>query len=265
MKNFHPPLRRRTAQRILDQDGMHTDEAVSMLLAAATRPSNSPLAGEELALSQFRAVTHPRPIPTTEGSMMSRMTRKIAAAPVAALGAGALILGGGGFALAASQGAVPFTGHDNRSDHAPAAKASTNPGQVTAASKRASHTPSPSDAPTEAADVATPAGTPSPSLRGLCKAFQAGALAKPKTSPAFAALTSAAGGQDQVATYCVTLLATPKAHPTQAATPTHPAKPAQAATPTKPAKPAQAATPTKKAHPTQAATPQRKPATTTAD
>ena len=218
MKKSRNPLTRREARRLLDRDRPCHDDALGMLLARAADPDASSMKGEHLVVAQFRAATHLGPVPATESSPMSKMTRKITAIPFAALGAGALILSGGGLALAASQGAVdvPFTGHDNRSDKAPAAKATLNPGQVKAASK----SPSPSARPTKDAEhTATPAGTPSPSLRGLCKAFQAGALAKSKTSPAFTALTSAAGGPDEVATYCVSLLATPKTKPA------HPAKP----------------------------------------
>lgn len=241
MKNSRKPLTRREAGRLLDRQQPREDDALGMVLARAADPVTSPMEGEQLAIARFRAAKHLGPVPATESSLMSRMTRKITAVPFAALGAGALILSGGGLALAASQGAVdvPFTGHDNRSDKAPAAKSTVNPGQAKAT------WPTPSAEPSKApGHTPTPAGTPSPSLRGLCKAFQAGALAKSKTSPAFAALTTAAGGQDQVATYCVDVLATPRTKPA------HPAKPTQAATPTRPAKPSQAATPTKKAHPT---------------
>ncbi|HEX6873485.1 MAG TPA: hypothetical protein VF163_20500 [Micromonosporaceae bacterium] len=55
------------------------------------------------------------------------------------------------------------------------------------------------------------AGTPSPSLHGLCTAFQAGAGSahgKALESPAFTALIDAAGGPDKVDAYCTDLLAT---------------------------------------------------------
>jgi hypothetical protein len=154
---------------------------------------------------------------------MTRITRKVAAAPAAALAAAALVLGGGGIALAASQGAVhvPFTGHDNRSDEAPAAAASVNPG-ITG-------TGVPSDDATADVDAtpdASPSATPSPSLDGLCVAFQAGAVDKAASNPAFTALQDAAGGADNVAAYCVTRIG----EPTHPAAPTHPAKPSQAET-----------------------------------
>jgi hypothetical protein len=58
-------------------------------------------------------------------------------------------------------------------------------------------------------------GTPSPSLNGLCTAFLAGAGAehgKALDSPAFTALITAAGGEDAVESFCVTLVATAPGH-----------------------------------------------------
>lgn len=177
---------------------------------------------------------------------MSRTVRKLLAVPAAGLAAAGVLVAGGGVAFAASQGAlhVPFTGHDNRSPEAPTAPASENPGL--------SQTHSPA---TPSADgTQTPSGTPSPSLDGLCQAFQAGANHNGEDNPAFAALTAAAGGADKVSAYCVDRIGpstkpTHPAKPTQAASPTHPAKPTQAASPTHPAKPTQAPTPPR---PTQA-------------
>lgn len=162
---------------------------------------------------------------------MIRVTRKIAAAPVAALAAAGLLVGGGGIALAASQGAVhvPFTGHDNRSGDAPSAPATVNPGLT------ATHAPSDdaTDEATQETPDVSPSATPSPSLDGLCVAYQAGAMDKAAENSAFAALKSAAGGADNVEAYCVTRIGEPT-HPVK---PTHPAKPTQAATPEHPVAP----------------------------
>lgn len=65
-------------------------------------------------------------------------------------------------------------------------------------------------------------GTPSPSLNGLCTAFLAGAGAdrgKALDNPAFTTLIRAAGNEDGVESYCVTLVASAPAnastdHPT---------------------------------------------------
>lgn len=177
---------------------------------------------------------------------MTRSIRKLAAAPVLTLGVTGAVLAGGGVALAASHGAlqVPFSGHDNRSDHAPSAPGSTNPGLTSteAASPSAPEaTGSPSVHP-------TPSASPSPSLTGLCRAFQAGATHDGKTNPAFNALASAAGGAQNISTYCITLIGSPTAHQVATpATPTHPAEPTEAASPTHPA-PSQPAPPEATGH-----------------
>lgn len=240
MSTLRTRLSPRAAARILDQKEA-ADDAVSRLVNAASAPVSADRRGEELAVAQFRAVAHLGPVPTPEGeTFMLRTARKLLAAPVAALGAAALLLAGGGIALAASQGAlnVPFTGHDHRSDKAPAAPATTNPGlsrATTTAGARPTASP-------------TPSASPSPSLAGLCQAFQAGAAEVNHSNPAFAALVTAAGGDANIATYCVGLIGpatgpTHPAMPTQAATPTHPAAPTQAATPTRPDAATHAATP----------------------
>ena len=170
---------------------------------------------------------------------MARIVRKVVAAPVAALGAAGLVVAGGGLALAASHGAlnVPFSGHDHRSDKAPAAPATANPGLTRA----------PAATPTA---LPTPSGTPTPSLTGLCRAFQAGASPS-ASNPAFAALTSAAGGTENVAAYCVDLIG-PSKKPTHPAHPTTPAHPTAGAHPSKPASPGRGVEPTIPPKPDQA-------------
>jgi hypothetical protein len=240
---------------MLEHPGATSDALGGVLAAAAARTADGP-AGEGTALAQFRAAAARGPQPAIEGvTGMSKLRRKIIAAPLATLGVAGVAVATGGVAFAASQGAVhvPFTGHDNRSDHAPAAPASTNPGL----------TRSTATATDEATPSAHPTASPSPSLVGLCHAYLAGATHDGKTNPAFNALTEAAGGADNVRTYCVTLLAgkTHPAKPTQAASPTHPAhpthpaKPTQAASPTHPAHPAEPAGPAAKTHPTHPAKP----------
>lgn len=200
--------------------------------AAAHGPSGLASDGEERASAVFRSAARPGSVPTQGGpSVMIRIARKIAAAPVAALAAAGMVVAGGGIALAASQGAVhvPFVGHDSRPSDAPSAPATTNPGLT------ATHAPS--DEPTDEATLetpdASPSASPSPSLDGLCVAYQAGAMDKAADNPAFGALQSAAGGADNVDAYCVNLIGA-STHPVK---PTHPAKPTQAATPSRPVAP----------------------------
>jgi hypothetical protein len=233
----------RAATRMLDRPSAAGNDAVGLLLAAATAPSRADQRGEDLATAEFRAVTHLRQAPTPESEpYMIKTVRRMMAAPVAALGAAALVLAGGGIAFAASQGAlnVPFSGHDNRSDKAPAAPTTTNPG-LTHAATVVPNTP-------ESTATHMPSATPSPSLSGLCHAFQAGATDVNHSNPAFGALIAAAGGEANVATYCTGLIGPGANH-------ARPAKPTQAASPTHPVKPTQAATPGQRVLPTQAATP----------
>ena len=68
----------------------------------------------------------------------------------------------------------------------------------------------------EAKSSHAPQATPSPSLRGLCTAYQAGATAnngKALSNPAFSSLVAAAGGKDEVAAYCTKLVGAPPTHP----------------------------------------------------
>lgn len=163
---------------------------------------------------------------------MAGITRTILTAPVAVLSAAVLVLSGSGLALAAAQGSlnVPFTGHDNRSERAPEAPAETNPGLDRSAD--------------DEADTASEA-SPSPSLKGLCKAHQAGAaaFAKEKLNPAFSALVAAAGGAEGVAAYCVDLVGESRKpeHPTK---PTKPTKPERTGKPDGVGKPEGAGKPT---------------------
>ncbi len=159
---------------------------------------------------------------------MARRLRTVLTAPVVAVG---LVISGGSLALAAAQGAldVPFTGHDNRSDRAPDAPAETNPGLQRAASGEAEGPGDPED--TDAEESGSEA-SPTPSMRGLCRAFQAGARAfeKEKVNPAFGALIESAGGAENVATYCVDLVG-PSKKPEHPAKPDHPTKPEHPAKP----------------------------------
>ena len=255
MSTRRPRLSRRIASRMLDDPTAYAGDTGlgAALSAAATRDAGPASHGEERAAAEFRSVAHPDLVPTPRGtSTMSRLTRKIATVPAAILGAVGLVVAGGGIALAASQGAVhvPFTGHDNRPADAPSVTATVNPGLTHADDTGDDPSDDATDT-TDEAQHATPGATPSPSLRGLCVAFQAGAMDHAATNPAFRALQAAAGGADNVAAYCVGLIGershpTHPAKPTQAATPhvrpshpSHPTRPTQA--PDKPEKPSRAA------------------------
>lgn len=250
MRKTRLGLSRRTASRLLDDPAAHARDGGlgELLSAAAGRHADLGAEGEERAVALFRSVAHPETVPTPGGtSVMTRFTRKVAAAPAAVLAAVGMVVAGGGIALAASQGAlqVPFTGHDNRPTGAPSATATVNPGLT--------RTPAaePSDDATPETSEPSASATPSPSLDGLCVAYQAGAMAKAAPNPAFTALTTAAGGADKVDAYCVSRIGA-STHP---AKPTHPARPTQAPTPDHGASPQhRAATPSHPVRPTAAPT-----------
>src|SRR6266545_2647341 len=124
---------------------------------------------------------------------------KLAAAAAAATAAT------GGVALAAATNNLPdaaqSAAHDVFNAPSPDSKAS----QVTDTAGKP-----------DAKSTHAPKGTPSPSLRGLCNAYQAGATSndgKAKDNPAFKALFTAAGGADKVAAYCTNLVGAPSTHP----------------------------------------------------
>lgn len=123
------------------------------------------------------------------------LTLKVGAAALA-------VTASGGVALAAANGALP------------------NPMAAPSAKPSAHATGKPADA-GEKAKVAPSAGkgSPSPSLVGLCRAYRAGAGDNPGKAlenPAFTVLIDTAGGKDNVAAYCDTLLATAKGKPSDA-------------------------------------------------
>lgn len=160
-------------------------------------------------------------------------------------------VGGGGVALAAGSGHLPggAASHDHAagrpsaaitaSEHATAAAAHGAPGAAANGSPSGEAHGAPSG---DARDSAAPDASPSPNLRGLCTAFQAGVGDNPGKAldnPAFTVLINTAGGKDGVANYCTTLLATPagapathasgRSHPHPTEVPSsHPSAPGQA-------------------------------------
>lgn len=194
-------LNARTAEDLLNGagvDGQHQRLAnVLRAVAGPTQPAE--LARRHEALAAFgRARLHPDP-PQRRQSMIKTAVVKLLT--VKAIAVGALLVGTGGVALAASTGALP-----NPLGNHPTPAAST--GQ-----SGSSHGPAASPHPAGSAD-------PSPSLVGLCHAYTAGAGSAPGKAldnPAFHALVAAAGGKDNVGSYCTNLLATTTAHPSGSA------------------------------------------------
>jgi len=116
---------------------------------------------------------------------LGNLGRHTFAAPLAAF----TLVAGGGIALAASGGDPAPQAVEHRQEAKPSAtgKPTVKP------------TEDPTDEPSSDA-------SPSPSLSGLCKAYQAGGYAASTknghVNPAWSALESAAGGADDVGSYC---------------------------------------------------------------
>jgi hypothetical protein len=159
--------------------------------------------------------------------MLKTALAKIATAKAALVLAA---VGGGGVALAAGSGHLPGVGAPDQ--HAGDRATTSVSGSAHASSghgaaNAAAHGSGAAAAATPAGRAATPNGSPSPNLRGLCTAYSAGVAANPGkalANPAFTVLITTAGGKDQVAGYCTTLLATPagaaaSSHPGSAADP----------------------------------------------
>jgi hypothetical protein len=150
------------------------------LSAASAGAFPGELAGADAALAAFRTATDVELAPTVRRSSLlkSALVAKLATLKVAAVAFAAV--SAGGVALAASTGVLP------------------NP---LAPQTPAHSTPTPAH--TNGSDA-----TPSPSLVGLCQAYLSGvgnADGHALENPAFAALLNAAGGEENVTTYCASI------------------------------------------------------------
>jgi hypothetical protein len=123
---------------------------------------------------------------------LGNLGRQTFAAPLAAL----TLVAGGGIALAASGGDPA----PQAVEHRAAASQAVEHGPDERADDRAD------DRAEDRSDEANSDASPSPSLTGLCKAYQAGGYASStkhgNVNPAWSALESAAGGSDDVDEYC---------------------------------------------------------------
>lgn len=235
-------LDRRTAEQLLrgapaQPRGADRDALVDLLAAAAAPAHEGELAGEQAAVAAYRAArpapVHPRRHLVLKTTLTHLLTAKIAAAAAA--------LAVGGVAVAAA------TGHLSTHGRGTAATIEPTTSRVTAASRAAGRA-SGAFAPARPTSHNGEGGAPPQSLVGLCHAYTAEADAdhgKALDSPAFTVLITTAGGPDEVAAYCTTLLAgessrttsadptgKPSSHPTGAghgnqthradAPPTHP-------------------------------------------
>lgn len=251
----HRRLSRRQAELIIDAPA-ESEHAVAAVLDALRAPARASELRRESATLAALHTARATP-PTSTRSDMSITARS--AATRAAIATGVVVaLSTGGFALAATD-QLP-TMPDQASDQA----------TESVAKSRATSTATPTATPTTTA-TSTPTAdatktkkpkkskkpkpvdpsastTPSPNLAGLCNAFQAhdkSLHGKSLDSSAFTALATAAGGKENIATYCVALIGEPEVKATKAPKPTKEAKPTKAPhtkkpKPTKPTKPTKA-------------------------
>lgn len=214
MSNHRRRLDRATAERLLSGDPAAApsgQESLAHLLAAAAAPGrHRELAGEQAAMVAFRTAHRVPPTQQRSRSMIRLALGKILTAKAAAVVAATTI---GGVAVAAGTGSLP-------TQHRSEAPSQSQSAETSEAG------PETSKSATAKARTHTAAGTPSPSMVGLCQAYAAGEKAshgKALDNPAFTALVTASGGKAKVSSWCTTLLAQEKAEhsagsPTQSST-----------------------------------------------
>ena len=241
MSTPDPRLSRREAERLLDAPAEH-DTILGWALTAASAPAHAEeLRGEDAAVAAFHAArVATAPASRTGYVSPSRLGGRAATRAVIATGA-VVALTSGGFALASSADllgipglpdlpALPGQAADRASESVADAPRGAAGSPTSSGGGSAEESPSGSatdTGPSGPSGSTTPSGTPSdtpsgtpdrtqtpsPSLEGLCRAFQAtdrsdagGSL----DSAALLALATAAGGADRIATYCVDLVGPPK-------------------------------------------------------
>jgi hypothetical protein len=230
---------------MLDGQAAHPAALAQLLSAARATGTDADSAGLQAALAVHASIS-PRPVTietSRRRSMMKTLAAKLLAAKLLTLG-GVAVAATGGVALSAWTGHLPdpLPHSSHASDTARQAVAAAHPGAPTSTSATAPSSSSAPDSdtasagPSATATSARPAGTPSPSLVGLCHSWLARPhlMGKADQSPAFTVLVTAAGGTSSVNAYCTRLLAaTPSASAT-GSTPssTHPSHPSHPSHPT---------------------------------
>ena len=210
-------MKRRTAERILDRPAAAGSDPVARLLTAAAGPAApAELSHERVALEQFRSRPLTQVSPTRRPSMLKITVAKLLAAKLLTT-AVAATAATGGVVLAAATGNLPDS--LQQAAHTAVNAPAVHHGKPASKPSRGTETE-----PSGSADARpSSSAAPAPSLTGLCTAYQAGATAnhgKALANFAFTALVTAAGGTDQVGSYCLTLIGAPASHP--AAPSTHP-------------------------------------------
>jgi hypothetical protein len=202
-----PGLDRPTAENLLGGTAGGPDRLSKVLAAAAAPAAPRELTGEGLALAEYRAASLDPIGPPRRTSMLKTTVSKVLAAKLLAASAVA-VLATGGVAVAAATNTLPE----------PAQRAAHNAFNAPAphhGKPKHNHGQDKQKAP-KSSDANKGSPAPSPSLDGLCHAYQAGVAnhhPKKLTNPAFHALVVAAGGADKLGAYCTKLIGAPGTHP----------------------------------------------------
>lgn len=236
MNEPETPLSRREAERLLDAPAAH-DSDLGRVLAAVQSPAHpEELRREDATVAAFHSARLTPP-PATRKAFVSPTRLGGRAAVHAVVATAAVVsMASGGFALA---GAVDLpslpTLPGQASDRATEAVSEARDGATSATAGSptgrpgGSATGKPTKSPsTTSSETPSATASPTPNLPGLCQALQATDRSddgKALDSAAFSALATAAGGADNVATYCVSLIgapetAKPTGKPTDRPTPT---------------------------------------------
>lgn len=195
-----PRVSRQHVEQLLDGPPALTDATrpLAALLHAAAAPAHpEELVGEQAALTAFEAAQlDPVPSPRRQNVLKSTLAKILTVKAAIVLAAAA---GTTGVVLASTSGALTST--DSPSEHRPA----DHPPAV-----HSSSTHTPADTPRNGDNPGKSSDAPSPSMAGLCNAYQAHKSDNPGKAldnPAFTALITAAGGKDNVDDYCDTVAA----------------------------------------------------------
>jgi hypothetical protein len=238
MTNHAPDMSRVAAEQLLT--GQHGRTRLHRALAAASAPGSArELAAESKAVAQFRAVQLHPIHPARRRSVLKTAAAKLLAAKVV-VGVAAAAAATSGVAVAAATNHATGPVNNNARPAVAASGTHTTGGAPSAEPSRPSPLPTPaslgrpSSAHPSRSTSHAAQGSPSPSLVGLCTAYQAGVSNNPGRAldnPAFTALITAAGGKDHVLAYCMAILTT--AHPSatanhSASPPSHPTEPPSA-------------------------------------
>ncbi|MCZ7429156.1 hypothetical protein O7607_25715 [Micromonospora sp. WMMA1949] len=246
-RRFGGPADRAESDRLLDAaragtpPGADADPLTRLLSAAAGPAAPGEVAGEERALAAFRAAHAARgtqPVPAAVAAPRSRRRLRVAAA---LSGLAATAVAGVAFAAvhldrepeplgppgttAGPSGTGP-TGTGPAVTGPSRAAPSTPAGDASGAASPPAPSPTPVPSGTPSAADRKPAPSPGgPQMAGHCRAYLAKSerqREKALTKPGYADLVAAAGGPEQVESYCRNLLGAPADDPAETPEPAHP-------------------------------------------